>query len=254
MARLAALPGVGTAGREIGGEADGEVDGGGLGAAERGGVGDGVLPVARPLADLLPWGGLRRGSTVSVSGSTSVLLALLAEATAHGSWAAAVGMPRLGVVAAQEIGVEIRRLALVPRPGGDVAAVTAALFDGMDLVVLPAGTARGSRGAPDPGLARRLSARARNRGAVLLTFGSWPGAEVELRGRPAQWSGVDDGYGLLTRREVVIEATGRRGAARPRRTTVALPGPSGRLEPIDRGGGVGGVGEPGGSLREVRAG
>ncbi|CAA9257662.1 MAG: hypothetical protein AVDCRST_MAG54-2310, partial [uncultured Actinomycetospora sp.] len=45
-----------------------------------------VLPVAGALAGLLPDGGLRRGSTVAVCGSTSLLLALLAEASRAGSW------------------------------------------------------------------------------------------------------------------------------------------------------------------------
>lgn len=39
----------------------------------------GLLPVTPALAELLPGGGLRRGSTVSVSGSTALVLALLAE-------------------------------------------------------------------------------------------------------------------------------------------------------------------------------
>ena len=54
-----------------------------------------VLPVRAELAQLLPYRGLRRGSTVVVRGSTTVLLALLAEATAEGSWAGVVGMPDL---------------------------------------------------------------------------------------------------------------------------------------------------------------
>src|ERR1700753_935471 len=41
-----------------------------------------VLPGRAELAQLLPYRGLRRGSTVVVRGSTTVLLALLAEATA----------------------------------------------------------------------------------------------------------------------------------------------------------------------------
>jgi hypothetical protein len=45
-----------------------------------------VLPVLDGLADLLPWGGLRCGSTVVVRGSTTLLLALLA--TASSAWAA----------------------------------------------------------------------------------------------------------------------------------------------------------------------
>jgi hypothetical protein len=68
-------------------------------------------------------GGLRRGSTMSVAGSTALVLALLAEATGEGSWAAITGMPDVGVVAAAELGVDLERLALVPDPGAEVAAV-----------------------------------------------------------------------------------------------------------------------------------
>src|SRR5690606_18576719 len=156
-----------------------------------------------------------------------------AAARAQRSWRAAVGVPRLGGLAAHELGAAIRGLALIPRPGADFAAVTAALLDGVDLVAVPAGTAYGTNGARHADTARRLSARARNRGSVLLTFGSWPGAEVELRCRTVGWSGTADGYGRLTRRAVAIEATGRRGAARPRRAVLALPGPSGAIEQLD---------------------
>ncbi len=74
-------------------------------------------PVAAPLAPLLPGGGLRRGSVVAVHGSTALLLALLAAATAQGVWAAVVGVGDLGVLAAAEAGVAVQRLALVPAPG-----------------------------------------------------------------------------------------------------------------------------------------
>src|SRR5436305_1103558 len=82
-----------------------------------------------------------------------------------GSWAAVVGMPDLGLLAAAELGVVLHRLVLVPRPGTELGAVVAALLDGVDLVVVATdGIALlRSRGA---GLARRLSARARHRGAV----------------------------------------------------------------------------------------
>ncbi|MBW0119495.1 hypothetical protein I4J48_30055, partial [Pseudonocardia sp. KRD-169] len=74
-----------------------------------------VLPVSGPLARLLPAGGLRRGSAVSVlggPGSTSLLLALVAEASAEGAWVGVVGRPELGLVAASEAGVRLDRLAL----------------------------------------------------------------------------------------------------------------------------------------------
>ncbi|PXY38177.1 hypothetical protein BA062_05490 [Prauserella flavalba] len=211
VARLASLPGVSTASGVAASAVHAQTTGR-------------VLPVLPALAELLPWGGLRRGSTVAVHGSTSLLLALLAEATASGSWAAVVGIPRLGLVAARELGVEVGRLALVPRPGADFASATAALLDGVDLVATgPPGRFGGTQ------TARRLSARARNRGAVLLSLGPWPGAEVELRCGPVSWSGLGEGHGYLREREVVVDVAGRGAAARPFRASLLLPGPGGAV-------------------------
>src|SRR4051794_18135467 len=83
-----------------------------------------TLPVLPELTGLLPGRGLRRGSTVSGAaerpapgGGTSLLLALLAEASRAGSWCAVVGVPALGILAAAEVGIALDRLALVPDPG-----------------------------------------------------------------------------------------------------------------------------------------
>lgn len=192
------------------------------------GLGDGRLippagPLAGELAELLPWGGLRRGSTVVVRGSTSLLLALLAASMTGGSWAAVVGMPDLGLVAAAELGVAVHRLALVPRPGAEFGPVVAALLDGVDLVVLAtdAITRSGARGAQ---LARRLSARARHRGGVLLAFGSWPGADLELDCSAVVWSGLGLGHGYLAGCRLAVTARGRGAAARPRHALLRLWG------------------------------
>ena len=166
-----------------------------------------VLPVAGPLAGLLPDGGLRRGSTVAVCGSTSLLLAVLAEASRAGSWCALVGLPDLGVQAAAEAGVDLARTALVPRPGPRPAAVVAALVDGVDVVVLDT-TLPGVRWSA--GDRQRLGARVRQRGAVLVPVaaegsgpGTWPGAEVELRAEGGAWAGLGgDGAGRLRSRTV----------------------------------------------------
>lgn len=211
VARLAALPGVSTASR-VAAQAD---------QARATGR---VLPVAPALAGLLPDAGLRRGTTVAVHGASSLLLALLADATAAGSWAAVVGLPSLGLAAAAEYGVDVARVALIPRPGAELPAVVAALLDGVDLVVVHSDTVR-------PAVARRLSARARHRGAVLLTFGPWPGADVELSCRPESWSGPEDGYGHLGKRRALVRARGRGAAARPVSADLWLPGPTGTVTP-----------------------
>jgi hypothetical protein len=67
--------------------------------------GAGVLPVAPALAGLFPEGGVRRGSTIRVSSSLSLVMALLAEPSSLGIWSAVVGMPSFGLVAAQEAGM-----------------------------------------------------------------------------------------------------------------------------------------------------
>ncbi|WP_157440289.1 hypothetical protein [Actinokineospora inagensis] len=176
-----------------------------------------VLPVHPDLAALFPWGGLRRGGTVAVRGSSGLLLALLARASAEGSWVAVVGLPDLGLPAAAEAGVALERTAVVPRPGGELTAVVTALLDGFDVVVV------GARVVDS--LARRLSARARSRGAVLVSFGAWSGAEVELSVAGSTWSGLGEGHGHLTGRVVDVHARGRGAAARPRRARLTLTPP-----------------------------
>lgn len=189
--------------------------------ADAGPVGE-VLPVNAELAGLLPHRGLRRGSTVVVRGSTTVLLALLAEATTQGSWAAVVGMPDLGLLAASELGVELSRLALVPRPGAELAGVVAALLDGLDLVAVAPAPQERTRQAFAT-LARRLSARARHRESVLVSFGPWPGADLELDCTGSRWSGLGDGHGYLTSRELTVTVRGRGVASRPVSDRVTLP-------------------------------
>lgn len=196
-------------------------------AAEPGADGR-VLPVGAPLATLLPGGGLRRGTTVAVTGTagaTSLVLALLAEASAGGAWAGVIGRPDLGLVAAAEAGVALERLALVPYPGADLVAVTAALLDGLDLVVVAGRVLHGSDRA-------RLAARARQRGAVLLPLGPWPGADVELTCEQGRWRGVGAGsgdVGRLRTRRVCVRLRGRGAAPAGRSARLLLPGVAGRL-------------------------
>jgi hypothetical protein len=183
--------------------------------------------VVEALEPLLGEAGLQRGSVVSVvgpagSGATSLALALVAGPSASGSWVAAVGLPWLGLPAAVEAGVNLGRLALVPAPEPAAwAGVVAALVDAFDVVLLrPERRAR-------PADARRLAARARERGAVLVLLGppgGWhEGPDVVLRIDRTRWEGLGDGHGRLRARRVRVEATGRRRAARPRTADLDLP-------------------------------
>lgn len=211
-------------------------------AAER------TLPVIAALAGLLPEGGLRRGSVVSVegSGATTLALALLAGASQAGSWTVAVGVPTLGLAAAAEVGVDLERLVLVDiPPPAQWATVVAALADAFDVVLIcPGHRVR-------PGDARRLVARVRERGGVLCQLPSssaaspstafpsrtWPDAvDLALTVRAGEWRGVaagETGHGRLQSRRVTVEVTGRRGAARLRRTDLWLPGADGTVSLAD---------------------
>jgi hypothetical protein len=181
-----------------------------------------MLPVLPVLRRLLPGGAMRRGSTIAVRhdgapGGVSVLLTLLAGASAAGSWCAVIGLPDLGAVAAAETGIALDRFALVPYPGPEWPSVAAALLDGFDVVVTA---------APGPvaaAVAGRLAARARQRGSVLVPYGPWSGADVTLEPVAGSWHGLGQGHGRLARRELVIAAHGRGAAARRRQATVWLP-------------------------------
>ncbi len=177
-----------------------------------------VLAVPQALAELLPRGGLARGTVVSVSGASSLLLGLLASVTGEGGWAAVVGCPRLGLLAAAEMGADLRRVALVPHPGSDPVDVAAVLLDGLDLVVLHlAGAVVG------PARARGVGARARHRGGVLVvTGGSWPGAELELRAEVSGCTGLGPGHGRVRSRELTVAVRGRGQAVRGRSARVLL--------------------------------
>ena len=178
-----------------------------------------TLPVLEPLRSLFPGGGLRRGATVAVSGSTAVLLAVLAGPSAAGLWCAAVGMPWLGAAAAAEIGVVLDRFALIPDAGREWATIVAALIDGFDTVAV------GTPPNVKAGDARRLAARARERGTVLLPVGEgWPGADVRVRAGPSRWLGLGEGHGPLRARYVTVTVEGRGAAARPRHGRLWLPG------------------------------
>jgi hypothetical protein len=185
-----------------------------------------TLPVLSPLAPLLPGGGLRRGSTMAVHGSASLLLALLAGASRSGAWTAVVGVPTLGMVAAAEAGMVLERFALVPNPGTALGGVLAALTDGMDIVAL------GAADRLHAAEARRLVARARQRGTVLIGYGGWPGAELRLSVEEPAWQGLGQGHGHLHARQVRVRLDGRGSAARPRYHELWLPAAGGGVAEV----------------------
>jgi hypothetical protein len=185
--------------------------------------GEGLLPVLPALADLLPAGGLQRGSVVT-SGDWGLLsLALAAGASAAGAWCAITGVPALGVRAAADVGLDPGRLVLIPDPGRNWPQVVASLLDGFDIVLLrPAGQ-------PPAQLRRKLEAAARRHASVLLVAGDWPGAQARLVASDEEWTGIGSGHGRLRARKVLVTASGRGAGERPRSRWLWLPGPDGTV-------------------------
>ncbi len=126
-----------------------------------------ALPTHPALAELLPGGALNAGSSYAVSGSTTLALGLLQQASAAGAWCAVVGVPDLGVEAAAGLGVDLDRLVLVPHPGEQWLAVVSALTDVVSIVLVhpPAGK------RVSEAVAGRLASRRRQREAVLISIG-----------------------------------------------------------------------------------
>ena len=211
-----------------------------FGAAGAGPAGrSNARPVLPPLVGLFPDGSLRRGSTIVVGdlaptgpsaggagGEVSVALALLAAASGGGSWGALVGLVGLGAVAAHDMGIDLARLAVVPRPDAAWAEVTATLIDGIDLVVLCPPF------PPRPAMARRLVARTRDRRSVLVVVGrhGWPEPpDVQLQVSDVRWDGVGTGEGYLRRRRMTVTAAGRRSSVLPRHHHLWIPSATGAV-------------------------
>ena len=151
-------------------------------------------PIGR-MADVLPEqpapGALPRGTVAVLSGARSLMLRMVATATAAGGQAAIVGHPDVGLLAAVEMGADLSRIAVVPYPGSDPVEVAAVLLDGLDLVVL----ALAGRSVP-VSRARAVTARARQKGCTLLvTGGDWQGASVRLDARVCGYEMVGAGGG-----------------------------------------------------------
>jgi hypothetical protein len=135
-----------------------------------------LTPHLQPASELMPFPlrpglaglrtSLRRGSTVTITGSTSLALALLAGLTSAGSYCALVGLPDVGLAAAASLGVDLSRLVLVPVPGAAWTRTVATLAEAC-MVVLAC-----SPGRLPTDQHRNLAARLRRHGSLLIVLGS----------------------------------------------------------------------------------
>lgn len=161
--------------------------------------------------------GLRRGTVYSITGSTSLALALVAAASQQGEWCGVLDVPDLGLEAAAGWGVDLARLVWVADPGDRWMSTVGSMADVLGLVIVRA-PARVS-----PAESSRLAARLRQTRSTMIVLGEWPQAESELRVVSSSWTGLGDGHGHLTDRRLELEVRQGQGAGAPRRSQLHVP-------------------------------
>ncbi|MFE3195884.1 hypothetical protein ACFXHA_43275 [Nocardia sp. NPDC059240] len=180
-----------------------------------------VLAVPGALGELLPDGGLTRGTIVGCSRG-AVLCALLAAASASGTPTAVVctpGTPQLGLLASWEMGARLDRIAVIQVSAEQALTVVEVLADGVALIVLDVPAAR-VRPAQVEGLRARVRAK---RAVLVVTGGDWarrPHLGIAVRGIGC--GGISHGRGRIRTLDYDVEVT---AAGRPpRRGRVTLTG------------------------------
>ncbi len=166
------------------------------------------MPTVPALARILPGGGLQSGSSYAVRNSATLAMALLAGPSATGAWCCVIGVPDFSAEAAQGFGINLERLILIPDPGSQWLSVTAALVDVVSIVLVR---------TPEhlaPTEWARLKARLRQRGAALITLGSWKQSDSTLGVAESAWEGLGAGSGHLRKRRMKITATQPSGRLR----------------------------------------
>lgn len=189
---------------------------------------DSALPLSEAYAEVLP-NGLLRGQVVACQGPAaySIALGLISRAVAVGSWFAMVDLEEVSPEALIEFDIPLHRVVGVST-GDDPANVLSAVFDGFDVVAVPAARYRGA-------LARRIAQRIRAKGVTLVVIDGTSEirasdtaslGDIELVGTDIRWEGVGWGTGRLLARHLTISSSGRR-SPRPIRSEMQLPPESG---------------------------
>ncbi len=127
---------------------------------------------------------------LSLQGSTTLLLAALALRQGGAGWCGVIGGEDLGWCAATEVGLDLNRVLSVPASVLDdvsVPTVASTLLDGVDALLIDAPSAERLR----PQYRRRLLARARERGRLILTPAPWEGARTLRAGPLTPDTGVE---------------------------------------------------------------
>jgi hypothetical protein len=176
---------------------------------------DDAFPLLPLMRGVLPRG-LRRGAVYSVTGSTSVALALAAAASQQGEWCGVLAVPDLGLEAAADWGIDLDRLVWVSDPGERWMSTVGSMTDVLGLVIVTA-----PRRVSDSE-ASRLAARLRQTRSTVIVLGDWPQPESRISVVASSWTGLGDGHGILVDRHLELEVRQGQGAGVPRRSRLHL--------------------------------
>lgn len=207
------------------------------GLRDDGGLATRGIPTHPGIAALLPGGAMRAGAVYTVGPSAALTIAMLGAPSSAGMWTAVVGMPEFGIEAAQESGVRLDRLVLVPHPGEHWLSAIGVLAEVMGVIAV-----RAPRSA-SPGALDRLTARLRQYGCTLVVTGASV-AGVSVTGASAagmagdaalvlersRWRGIGHGHGFLAERELTVRARVGNGAAKTAVLRVPEPEPEPEVE------------------------
>jgi hypothetical protein len=177
---------------------------------------DDAFPLLPLMRGLFPRG-LRRGTVYSVTGSTSLALALVAAASQQGEWCGVLDVPDLGLEAAAGWGIDLERLVWVSDPGDRWMSTVGSMADVLGLVIVTA-----PRRVSDSE-ASRLAARLRQTRSTMIVLGDWPQSESQIRVVSSSWTGLGEGHGLLVDRHLDVEVRQGQGAGAPRRSRLHVP-------------------------------
>ncbi|WP_309710178.1 hypothetical protein [Pseudolysinimonas sp.] len=191
-----------------------------------------AIPTHPALGDLLPSGAIAAGGRYQVAASTTLALALLQAPSAAGAWCAVVGVPDLGTEAAAGLGLDLKRLVLVPHPGQQWLSVVSALVDVVSIVLVKPPVRDGRSRVPEAA-AGKLAARLRQREAVLVALGEWPQADAALSISESAWVGLGVGFGHLTARQVTVGSVSSAWQGRVKSRRLWLPGTDQQVSPIE---------------------
>ncbi|GAB4590135.1 hypothetical protein Ntsu_79670 [Nocardia sp. IFM 10818] len=183
-----------------------------------------VLRVPGDLGDLLPAGGLVRGTMVACPRG-AVLCALLAAVTDAGAHAAVVRDPRrnvqVGALAAWEAGSALDRLAFVDVTADRALEMVHVLAGGLSLIVLDMPDLR-----IQPHTLDVLRSQIQSTKAVLVaTGGEWPRRpQLVIRTHPVAVTGLGRGTGRVQSVEYRVDVSAHNAAPRHARIALASAG------------------------------